>query len=179
MVHFTRIGDFDDLIMNYSHSSYLTIEDKTRSVAGRIIFLANKSELKVSPICWKGKTIPQVCKSAKAAETRAVDMATDEGLFMARAVCEVFTLRKGRHQIPMVVKCDNMPVYDSLNSNKQVEEKMMRPVIQHLKDMTTRSEISHFVRIDTNYCHADVLTKANAKKCAEKVLQIFRTGENV
>ena len=143
-----------------------------------MIFLSNKSETKVSPLTWKSKTIPQVCKSAKAAETRAVDIATDDGLFLARAISEIYTGKRGRSQLPMTVKCDSNALYDSLNSTKQVEEKTMRPIVQHLKDMITRKEVSQFDWVSTDNCHADLLTKKGAR-CAEKVLNILRTGENV
>ena len=42
-----------------------------RSVAGKIIMLANKKTMDVSPIYWKSGVIKRVYMSPKAAETRA------------------------------------------------------------------------------------------------------------
>ena len=175
---FNKIGKFEDLkLVVYTDASHLKIEEKTKGVAGRIIFLSNKEENRMSPLEWKAKTIVQVCKSAKAAETRAADLATDEGLFLARAIAEIYTGKKGRQQIPMVVKSDSKSLKDSLNSTKQVEERTMRPVIEHLKQMIARKEITEFNWVDTKSCHADILTKKGV--AAEKILDIFQSGKTM
>ena len=104
-------------------------------------------------------------------------MATDEGLFLARAIAEIYTGKKGRQQIPMVVKSDSKSLKDSLNSTKQVEERTMRPVIEHLKQMIARKEITEFNWVDTKSCHADILTKKGV--AAEKILDIFQSGKTM
>ena len=178
-IKFSPVGPLEKIkVLVYSDASYLTIEGKAKSVAGKLIFLSSEDERVVSPLLWKSKTIPQVCKSAKSAETRAVDSATDDGLFLARSISEIYTGRKGRSQIPMIVKSDSKSLKDSLNSTKQVEEKMMRPVVQHIKDMITRREITSFDWVDSKSCHADILTKKSAGE-TEKVLNIIKTGKNI
>ena len=178
-IKFSKIGNFNDMkILTYSDASFMTIENKSRSIAGKIIFLSNQDESKLSPLCWKSKTIPQVCKSAKAAETRAVDICADDGLFLARTVSEIFTGKKGKHQIPLIIKSDSNSLKDSLNSTKQVEEKMLRPLLQHLKDMITRQEINSFDWVETYNCHADLLTKKDAKQ-TDCVMHIIKTGRNI
>ena len=78
----------------------------------------------------------------------------------------------------MVVKSDSNSLKDSLNSTKQVDEKMMRPVIQHIKDMISRKEICSFDWVETKKCHADILTKKDSKQ-TETVLNILKTGTNI
>ena len=136
---FRPIGKFEDLkILAHTDASYRNVENKTRSVAGRIIYLSDKTENKLSPLGWKSKTIPQVCKSAKAAETRALDMCCDDAIFVARIVNEVYTGQKGNKQIDLTVKCDNKGVKESLESTHQIEEKLMRPLIEHIKGLLSR-----------------------------------------
>ena len=65
-VKYSHIGKLDDLkILAVTDAAYLKLEQKTRSVMGRIIFLSNKEETKVVPLMWKSKCIPMVCKSGK------------------------------------------------------------------------------------------------------------------
>ena len=53
----------------------------------------------------------------------------------------------------------------------------MRPVIEHLKQMITRKEITEFNWVDTKSCHADILTKKGV--AAEKILDIFQSGKTM
>ena len=75
------------------------------------------------------------------------------------------------------MKTDSQSLIDTLNSTKQIEEEMLRPTIQAMKYMVTRKEIQNVEWVDTNSCHADVLTKKGAK-CSDKLLQILSTGRN-
>ena len=77
----------------------------------------------------------------------------------------------------MVVKSDSKALKESLNSTKQVEEKMMRPIVQHIKDMIARTEISTFDWVISENCHADILTKKSSKQIPI-VMQIIKTGIN-
>ena len=104
-------------ILAHSDASHLTADNKARGIAGRITYLSNKSETKVSPIGWKSKTIAQVCRSAKAAETRALDLCGDDSIFMARVIHELYTGKKGLSrdkQMMITVKCDNRGLLENI-----------------------------------------------------------------
>ena len=142
-VLFPRIDDFENLeIHAYADASYRTQDEKTRSVEGRIIFLTNGK--KAAPLLWKSKKIVKVCDSTKSAETLACDKVTDDAIFLARQVRQIYTGEKSIKQIPVRVFTDSKPLYDSLYSTKQVERKSMRHVIQNLKDTLTRGEVESF-----------------------------------
>ena len=143
-----------------------------------MVFLSNETETKISPIFWKSRTIPQVCKSAKDAESRALDMCAEDAWYLAGVTHELLTGSKGRGQLEVVVKCDNLGVKDSLNTTKQVDNKKLRPIIQCIKDMGLKKEIAAVQWVRSEDCHADLLTKKGAKG-AEKILKMFRTGRNV
>ena len=179
VIHFKKIGNPDDLkILAYSDASYLTIEDKVKSVGGRMIFLSDKDEQKVSPLHWKGRTIPQVCKSAKDAENRALEACAEEAWYLAKLTKELISGdRNPKAQLPVSVKCDNLGVKDSVFSTKQVDSKKLRPVIQSLKDMILKKEVSSLEWVGTDDCHADLLTK-KAAKGSNKILEILKTGRN-
>ena len=153
------------------------MDGKTRSTSGKLLFLSNKEETKVSPLLWKSKTISRVCTSPKAAETRAAYMASDDAIFMARTFCEIYTGNRGNSQMEVTMKTDSFSLIETLNSTKQIEEKILRPTVQAMKDMMSRKEIENFDWVDTHNCHADMLTKKDVKKGSDNVLQILRTGE--
>ena len=180
-IKFGKIGKFEDLkVLAFSDAAHLNADDKCRGTAGRIIYLSNTDETRVSPLAWKSKTIPQVCKSAKAAETRALDICADESIFIARVLSEILTGKKGQSkekQIPVTIKCDNMGLKETLNSTHQIEEKMLRPIVQNIKDLLTRGFIDSVTWVPTEECQADLLTKKGSK-CKDKVIEIMKKGDN-
>ena len=178
IVKFAHVDDSDKLkVLAYTDSSHLNIEEKLKSVSGRMVFLSSENEENVSPIRWKAKTIPQVVKSAKSAETRAADMCSDDAVFLSRVIKEMYTGKKGYNQLELTLATDSKSLVESLGSTKQVEQKLMRPVVQYLKDLITRKWITEIRWVPSDDCHADVLTKKGAK-WSDKILKIFRTGKN-
>jgi hypothetical protein len=114
---------------------------------GRFLFLSNKEETKVVPLMWKSKSIPTVCKSAKDAETRACDKTIEDAIYVARCIHEIYTGERGEAQ----------PLIDSVNSSKQVENKLLRPVIKFMKQMLDAKMINSMRWCDTVVCcgHVD------------------------
>ena len=131
----------------------------------------------MSPLYWKSKTIPQACTSAKAAETRAAYSASDDTIGLARAVREIYTGKRGEHQIETTIKSDSKSLQDTLFSTKQIEEKMLRPTILAMKLMIVRKKIGRFDWVESKECLADPLTKKGAEG-TERLLNIIRTGVN-
>ena len=80
-------------IHGHADASFKTQDGKTRSVEGRILFLTNGR--KASPILWKSKKISRVADSTKSAETLAMDKVTDDAIFIATMVHQIYT---GRNQ---------------------------------------------------------------------------------
>ena len=116
--------------------------------------------------------------SAKAAETRATYMARDNAVFMARILSEIYTGKRGKSQIDVTLKCDSDSLKKSLESTKPIEEKLLRPTVQALKDMIVRKEIGQFDWVESQDCHTDLLTKKGAPG-SDKVLNILRYGKNL
>ena len=70
-----------------------------------------------------------------------------------------------------------MGLKETLNSTHQIEEKMLRPVVQNIKDLLTRGFIQSVTWVPTEECQADLLTKKGSN-CKEKVIEIIQTGDN-
>ena len=120
--------------------------------------------------------ISRVCRSSNAAETRAFDITSDEGVFVAQTVAEIYKGNKNAEQIPVIMLCDSQGLKDSLESTKKVEEKMMRPTVQSLKDLITFEQIKEFWWVSTVDCLADVLTKKDTKMMHE-FMEIVKSGD--
>ena len=72
----------DVKILGITDASHLKKEERTKGVMGRIIYFSNSDETKVCPVGWKSKVIQTVCKSTKAAETRALDKRVEESVWL-------------------------------------------------------------------------------------------------
>ena len=162
VVTFKRVGRMEDLkIIAMSDASFKSVDDKVRSVEGRVIFLSDG--VNASPLEWKSKKIPQVCESTKTAETRAADKATDDAIYFARLIKEIYTGVKSLDQLPVIVYTDSKPTIESIYSTRQVDRKTVRHVIQSMKDALERGEVSEFKYSNTKEMLADVLTKDSVK----------------
>ena len=176
---YSRIGPYEDLkILVITDGAYLKLEEKTKSVMGRFIFLTNKNEDKVAPLLWKSKCISTVCKSAKDAETRAADKAIEDGVYVARCVREVYTGERGEAQIPVDVVTDSQPLVDSVNSSRQVDNKLLRPIIKFMKQMLDSGAVSGLRWCDTKVCVADMLTKKGSS-LTPVAMKILQTGNMI
>ena len=162
VVKFKRIGKMEDIkIIAMADASFKSMDEKVRSVEGRVIFLSDG--VNASPLDWKARKIPQVCESTKTAKTRVADKATDDVIYFARLIKEIYTGVKSLDQIPVIVYTDSKPTIESIYSTRQVERKTVLHVIQSMKDALDRGEISKFKYVNTKEILADVLTKDSVK----------------
>ena len=93
---------------------------------------------------------------------------------------EILTGKKGQtkeKQLQVTIKCDSMGLKETLNSTHQIEEKMLRPVVQNIKDLLTRGFIESVTWVPTEECQADLLTKKGSG-CKERVIEIIQSGDN-
>ena len=162
-IKYSKLGDWRRLkLVSYTDSSFKNAEDMVKSVGGRVTFLVNPQGL-ASPLNWKSKTIQQVCKSVKSAETRSLEQGLEDSIFTARIISEVMTGKPGK-QVPVEHKIDSKTLHDSIISTKPIEEKTMRHVLAWIKqqkdEFMTVSKISW---IPNQLMLADVLTKYGVK----------------
>ena len=175
-VKFTKIGAFEDLkILVVTDAALNKRDNRTKSVKGKFVFLSNKEETKVSPIMWKSKSISQVCRSAKAAETRSIVDGLDDAVYIARIVAEIYTTKRGENQIPVTLVTDSQSTLDSIFSTKQVDEKLMRPLIQWVKQCMDSNWLQEVRWCDTKLIPADMLTKAGLP-IVRNVMEMMKTG---
>ena len=81
-VKFSRIGPKDDLIVVAIGDASFKVDDK--AIGGVLLFLANSSITRASPIYWKSQTITRVCHSSKDLEMLNVLTMVEDAIFAAQ-----------------------------------------------------------------------------------------------
>ena len=177
VIRYGRVGDLKSVkVLGISDASYLKQDERTKSVMGRMIFLSSHEEDKVAPIIWKAKTIPTVCKTVKDAETRAADKCVDDSIYIARCIKEIYTGERGESQIKVDICTDSQSLIDSIESTRQIDSKLLRPIVKFLKQMLDSQMVNNIRWVDTEVCVADILTKPARSVLTSKVMDIMRTG---
>ena len=174
-IKFSHLGNLEDLkITAFTDSSYRNCPNKIKSIGGRYIALTNQVG-NASPLIWKSKTIQQVCKSVKTAETRSLERGVEDAIYLARMLQEIYTGQVSEDQIPVDVKIDSKTLLDSLNSTKQVDEKTIRHLIAWLKEQLFDKKVKQIDWVCSEEMIADVFTKANVK--SDLILEVVREGK--
>ena len=146
----------------YTDASFNNQDDKVRSTEGRVILLGNKNSRNVNAFSWKTKKISRVCRSVKAAETRALESGLDEAVHFARIVKEVYDGKidlKHPKQIAVKALTDNKGLWENLHNTRQCEEKLLRNSVALMKEMMENKEVNEEEWVETANMLADVLTK--------------------
>ena len=162
-LNFTKLGAHENLeIKVYTDASFNNQDDKVRSTEGRVILLGNKNSRNVNAFSWKTKKISRVCRSVKAAETRALESGLDEAVHFARIVKEVYDGKidlKHPKQIAVKALTDNKGLWENLHNTRQCEEKLLRNSVALMKEMMENKEVNEVEWVETANMLADVLTK--------------------
>ena len=162
-IKYSKLGKWSTLkLISYTDSSFKNAEDGVKSVGGRVTFLANSQGL-VSPSSWKSKTIQQVCKSVKSAEARSLEQGLEDSIYTSRIISEIMTGQIAS-KLSVEHRIDSKTLYDSIISNKPIEEKTTRHLLAWIKQQ--KDELRNVSRIDwisNNHMLADILTKKGVK----------------
>ena len=167
VLKFRKLGNIEELtVAVYADASFGSRDNGTKSTAGRIVLVKNKTKDLVNISSWKTKKIARVCRSVKAAETRALEEALDDAVNTARVIKEVYTGQinlKAPEQIPVEAFTDSKSLWESLNNSRQCEEKMLRNCIANMKQMKQLGLVDTVEWVPTDKQLADCMTKANKK----------------
>ena len=181
MIKYSKVCDDpkDIKILAITDASHLKKEDRTKGVMGRVIYFSNADETQVCPVGWKSKVISTVCKSAKAAETRALDKCVEESIYVARCLKQILSGQRGQAQVPVDVRTDSKSLIESLQSSKQIEDKLLRPTIKWLKHMLDAKMVESIKWVETKQCLADVLTKSGNDRLMSTLMDVMKSGDMI
>ena len=172
---FSELGGINNLkIIAYTDSSYRNSENKEKSVGGRFLCIANGAG-GCSPLAWKSKTIQQVCKSVKTAETRSLERGMEDAIYIARMIKEIYSGNVSEDQIEVEAKIDSKTLLDSLNSSKQVDEKSIRHLVAWIKQQMELNTVGNIDWVCSNEQVANVFTKKNVN--TDHILSVVSQGK--
>ena len=167
VLRFQPLGKFTDLrVKVYTDASFGNQDSQTRSTGGKVILVEDSESRKANVISWKTKKIPRVCRSVKAAETRALEDGLDDAINTARIFREVYSVSinlKEPAQIPVFGYTDCKSLWESLHSTKQCEEKLLRNSIASMKELLELGLVSEIQWVSTKHQLADCMTKKGNK----------------
>jgi hypothetical protein len=88
-IKYGKIGSLNQLSLEvYADASFGGVEKGIRSTEGFIIFLRG-SDSGCAPIAWRSRVISRVCRSAKTAETIALEDALDMAIGLGRQIVQI------------------------------------------------------------------------------------------
>ena len=176
-VRFSRLGDISELVVRvYSDASFNNQDNQIRSTAGKLVLLEHPDSGKGNVISWKTRKIQRVCRSVKAAETRALEEGLDEAIHIGRIVKEIYNGRinlKDPEQLPVVARTDSKSVWENLHNTRQCEEKVLRNTIAGIKEQLELGLVEEVEWVPTNLQLADCLTKNCLPSKSEKLLSVI------
>ena len=163
VLRFVKLGDISKLrIKVYADASFCNQDGRIKSTGGRVVLLENEDAGLVNVVSWKTKKIARVCRSAKGAETRALDDAVDDAINTARLCREIYDGNvnlKSPNQIPVVALTDSKSLWDSVHNTRQCEEKLLRNSVAGLKESMELKMVQDIDWVPTAKQLADSLTK--------------------
>ena len=178
VLRFVRLGDISKLsVIVYADASFCNQDGSTRSTEGRVVMLCNKETGHLNIGSWKTKKIVRVCRSAKAAETRALEEAVDDGINVARIIREIYSGEvnlKAPEQIPVQAYTDSKSLWESIHNSRQCDEKLLRNSIAAIKELIDLKMLTDVSWVSTDFQLADCLTKKGKK--ADWLLRTARTN---
>ena len=168
-LQFKKLGPLSGLrIKVYADASFCNQDNRTRSTAGRAVVLEHSGSNLANLISWKTRKLTRICRSAKAAETLALEEAVDDAVNTARLLREIYEGKidfKSPSQLPVTCATDNKSLWENIHNSRQCEEKLLRNSIASLKQLIDFKMIEDVLWVPTNEQLADCLTKKgnNAK----------------
>ena len=154
---YTKVGDSVDLVVyGIGDASHKRGE---KSVGGEVVLLGHKNRDTAVAVYWKSKTIKNVCKSPKDAETRNISQLVDNARYIANQIGFVLFGKKGKNAIPVKIFTDSLPLLESIASIHRVEEKLMQDWVDFLKEKLESREVNQYSWLDSDDMLADMLTK--------------------
>ena len=179
VLRFGRLGDINEVTVKvYADASFGNQDEGTRSTAGRVVLLEHKENASVNIASWKTKKIARVCRSVKAAETRALEDAIDDAVNSARLIKEIYSGYidlKNPAQVPVEAITDCKSLWESIHNSKQCEEKILRNSIAGIKELIDLNMLKSVQWVPTDKQLADALTKKGKK--ADWLLSVASTNK--
>jgi hypothetical protein len=159
-IKYGRLGPLENLSLEvYADASFGGVEKGLRSTEGFVILIRGEND-RCSPIAWKSRVINRACKSAKSAETIALEDGIDMAIGMGRQLQQIITGKVQEIPVPIMGYSDSGSLIESLRSTKPVDEHPMRMHVDRLKNHKEKGFATGYKWVPTQDQLADALTKS-------------------
>jgi hypothetical protein len=149
------------------------VDKGLKSTEGHILLLRGEGD-KCAAISWRSKLISRVCKSAKSAETLALENAMDNAICIGRQLRQIQTGMIYEKPAAIHAFTDSASLVGSIKSTKQVDEGAMRLHAERIKDHLNSKDIESFKWISTDKMLVEPLTKLKAD--SSNLINLLRMG---
>jgi len=171
---YSKLGNLKDLTLElYADASFGGVDKGLKSTEGYILLLRGEGD-RCAAISWKSKLISRVCKSAKSAETLALENAMDSAICIGRQLRQIQTGVVYEKPAAIHAFTDSASLVESIRSTKQVDEGAMRLHVERIKDHLQSKDIETVKWIPTDKMLADPRTKMKAD--SSNLTNLLRTG---
>ena len=167
------MGEIEDwILVAYSDAATKKIGGAF-SVAGYVVFLANKKTNRATTITWSSKKIERVVNSSLGAETLAVVKLIGVLYFIKNIFKQMYGYVAGN--IPCLTLIDSKDLYEAVHNIKNPEDKrLIGDIIQIKQAIAIDDIISELRYVPSQHMLADPLTKAG--RSGEDLLSCVRNG---
>ena len=99
----------------------------------------------------------------------------EDSVYLARCIHKIYTGERGSKSIPVQMITDSQSLIDTLNSTRQVEEKLISPIVKWMKQIMDSNAVQGIRWCNKDVYLADVFTKS-ALKLSNDLLEVLKTG---
>jgi len=139
-IKFAKLGPLEDLLLDiYADASFGGLDKRLKSTEGSLILLRGQGS-QCSPISWRLRGITRVCKSAKSAETLALENTINLAIETGRQLKQLQTGERYEQPVHIKAFTDSESL---IKSTKQVDEGSMRLHVGRLKTPPPQKHPQH------------------------------------
>ena len=171
-----KISNLDDFrsceMIVYTDAAYRNLNNNTDSCGGYIVFLINMQNGKVAPLEWKSGKLKRRVHSTLGAEAQALYNGVDAAVGLKLLLQEIYG---GEVDVKVRAVTDNKSCRDSVYSESEVSERILRGDIAVLKQMIETDVLSEIRWVTGQNMLADLLTKKGVNKIS--LLEVLEAGK--
>ena len=172
-IKISSLGDLNDCQMIvYTDAAYRNLNNNTDSCGGYIVFIVNMKTGKVAPLEWKSGKLKRRVHSTLGAEAQALYNGVDAAVGLKRLLQEIYG---GEVDLKVRAVTDNKSVKDSVYSESEVSERILRGDIAVLKQMIETEVLAEIRWVTGQNMLADILTKKGVNKVP--LLEVLESGK--
>ena len=170
---FPDLGNSSDwVIIGHGDAGIRSLPDKTSSVGGTVVILANRKTRKCCVLSWRSKKLVRKVISAMAGEAIAMNDTIGETIYSKSILKQIFGEKI--EEIPVIIVTDSNNLEKAIYSTSLVEDGRLIPDIAVIKEAVDRGVVTEVRKVKSEEMLANCLTKAGAS--SQGLARVLQTG---